>query len=357
MSIGKKIARLSKKDHRTRELSIQPPISKNQSTQVSSNQTFRYEINERVFLEYFYWFGFCYCGAVELTILQKWKEGLVNFIVESKRQLSLDARDTIKKVEQWQRQSCAMFDMVQQQILQNHDDRHESMDIAVNSNAHEKTFTKATVSGSSAKKSSTAAKKTPAIAKKPSVRTKKLKKIAKKTSVSAKAAPAAASKAFGKKPSTAAGTANKASTSSSKQKKANSSKGTAHGLTNQILPDLSSDSSSDESTENSPVSQKSSCPSMPGTSLSPIRQSYFCLLIITFFSFVDIRLFHSSSNWRNRERWQFERVYEKTNCWIDSRSREEETSKWFCSYTTINWVSNEKETYDGPQFRISDTHE
>lgn len=45
-----------------------------------------------------------------------------------------------------------------------------------------------------------------------------------------------------------------------------SSKGTAHDSTRQILnslPELSSESSSDESTENSPATQKATCPSMP----------------------------------------------------------------------------------------------
>lgn len=41
MSIGSKISRLS--DHPARKLSIQQPKSRQQSTQVSSNQTFRYK--------------------------------------------------------------------------------------------------------------------------------------------------------------------------------------------------------------------------------------------------------------------------------------------------------------------------
>lgn len=195
---------------------------------------------------------------------------MVNFIVEAKRQISLSASDTIKNVEQWKRQSCAMFDMVQHQVLRSHEDRHES--IAVNNNMDKKMSKKATVSGSSAKKSSTAAKK-------PYVRTKKLKKIAKKPSVTATAAPAAASKTLVKKPSTAVGTAKKTSTSSIEQKVANPSKGTAQGSTNHIsdfLPDLSSDSSSDEATENLPAAEKASCPSMPSMLLltNAVRQSH-----------------------------------------------------------------------------------
>lgn len=190
----------------------------------------------------------------------------MNFIAESKRQISLDARDTIKRVEQWQRQSCAMFDMVQQHILHNHDDRHESIE-AVNNKTNKKPSKNAIVSGSNAKKSSTAAKKPPAIAKKSSVRAKKLKKIAKKPPVTAKAPPAAASKPLVKKPSTSFGSAKKTSSISSiKQKVANSFKRTANGSTKQILnclPDLSSESSSDESTENLPVTEKATCPSMP----------------------------------------------------------------------------------------------
>lgn len=236
----------------------------------------------------------------------------MNFIAESKRQITLDARDTIKRVEQWQRQSCAMFDMVQQHILHNHDDRHES--IAVNNNTNEKPSKKVTVNGSSAKKSSTAAKKPPAIAKKTSVIAKKLKKIAKKPSMTAKVALAAASNTFTKKPSTAIGTAKKtSSTSSIKQKVANSSKGTAHNSVNQsldCLPDLSSDSSSDESTENLPVAKEVSCPSMPGmlllTNQSMIMIKYeksadFCMLTMNRLCFVEIGVFHSYSDRRNRE--------------------------------------------------------
>lgn len=189
----------------------------------------------------------------------------MNFIVESKRQILLNARDTIERVEQWQRQSCAMFDMVQQQILHNnlHDDRHEP--VAVKNK--KKTSKKSTVNRSSAKKSSIAAKKSTAIAKKASVTAKKPKVIAKKPSVTAKTASAAASKTPVKKPSTKTiGTVKKQSSSSIKRNVKNSPKKTAHSSAVRnlkCLPDSSSESSSDESTENVPIVEKATCPSMP----------------------------------------------------------------------------------------------
>lgn len=48
MSIGSRISQLSKKDHPARTLSIQPPITKNHSTQVSSNETFRNKIEKHI---------------------------------------------------------------------------------------------------------------------------------------------------------------------------------------------------------------------------------------------------------------------------------------------------------------------
>lgn len=181
----------------------------------------------------------------------------MNFIAQSKRQILLDARETIKRVEQWQRQTCALMDMVQQHVLHSHDDRHES--IAVTNNASEKPPKKTIVNGSSAKLPSRAAKKPPSIAKKSSVRSKKLKNVAKKSVVTAKAA---APKPLAKKPSRA----KKSSTSSIKQKAANSSKATANRSANLIsncLPEMTSDSSSEESGENVPIAKEATCPSMP----------------------------------------------------------------------------------------------
>lgn len=174
----------------------------------------------------------------------------MNFIAESKRQIMSDAQDTIKKVEQWQRQTCAMFDMVQQHIVHNlQDDRHES--IAVK-NVKKTSIKKPTV------------KKPTAIAKKPSLPPKKSTTIARKPSVLGKKPPSLASKTSMKKPSTKIGTAKKRS--SIIRKVVNSSKQNAHCSAQQILdclPDLSSDSSSEQSTEDVLVTEKVACPSMP----------------------------------------------------------------------------------------------
>lgn len=191
----------------------------------------------------------------------------MNFIVESKRQIGLDARDTIKRIEQWHRQSCAMLDMAQQHILQDLRDDHPEPTTVNNT---KKTSKKAALNRSSAKKSSIDVKKSTANAKKASETAKKSKKIAQKQSTTAKTAPAAASKAPKEKPPSATnGTAKKSSSSSAKQNVANSSKKSAHRSADQhlnCLPDLSSDSSSDdEPTENVPVAKTATCPSMPGT--------------------------------------------------------------------------------------------
>lgn len=183
----------------------------------------------------------------------------------------MDARESIKQIGQRERQLYAIFDMFQQHVLHSpQDDRHEPIAVKHLKNLSKKSA----VNRSSAKKSSIGAKKPSAIAKKASVKATKPKVVAKKQSVTAKTASTAASKAPVKKPSATPmkkpsnGTEKKQSSSSIKRnvEKSWKSKEIAHSSAAQIsncLPDLSSDSSSDESTENVPVVEKASCPSMP----------------------------------------------------------------------------------------------
>lgn len=190
---------------------------------------------------------------------------MANFIAESKRQTVSDAQETIRRIEQWQRQTCAIFDMVQQHFVHNlQDGRHES--VAVKN--VKKTAKKATSNKPPVKKLSV--RKSTAVAKKPSSTPKKSATIAKKPLVSAKAPTTSTvqSKTPMKKPSKSIGRPKKSSKSSTKQSVKKPSEGNARGSTEQnldCLPDLSSDSSSEESVNDVPAAavEKSSCPSMP----------------------------------------------------------------------------------------------
>lgn len=53
---------------------------------------------------------------------EKWKEDLLDFIVESKKQVDTEARNAIEMVEKWQQDTCARLDIVQQHIC---DTSHE----------------------------------------------------------------------------------------------------------------------------------------------------------------------------------------------------------------------------------------
>lgn len=173
-------------------------------------------------------------------------------------------------VEERQRQTCAMFDMVLQQIVHNlQDDRHESKKAVKNV---KKTLKKATVNKSSVKKSSV--KKSIAVVKKPSATPKKSTTIAKKPSVLAKTPSSTASKTPMKKPSTKIGAAKKSSTSSKKQNVETSAEQTLD-----CLPDLSSETPSEESIEDVSVAESVTCPSMPSM-LSHVNQSILDLIEI-----------------------------------------------------------------------------
>lgn len=184
---------------------------------------------------------------------------MLTFIAESKRQIALDARNSIKQVEQWERQTCAMFDMIQQHIVHNLQDdrrhRHESIEKSTVNGVKKASEPPATVRKSTVTKSSVAAKKLSAKIVKKTATTAK-KPIVAKTSVK-KAAPAPIVPA--KKRSTVS---IKRNVEKPPRKSADFAAERSHL---DGLPDLSSECSRQLSPENTPTrSEHSACPSMPG---------------------------------------------------------------------------------------------
>lgn len=191
----------------------------------------------------------------------------MNFIAESKRQIGLDAQNSIKQIRQWQRRTCAMFDMIRQHVVSNLQDdrRHHSYESIekLTVNGVKKASkpappppppSRATLDKSSVKKSSVAAKKSSVIVNKASVMAKK--PVALKKSVN-KAAPTPIVPA--KKSSTASIKRNV-----EKKPPKQSAASAAKRCRLDSLPDLSAECSRQQSPENTPVRSEPVCPSMPG---------------------------------------------------------------------------------------------
>lgn len=183
---------------------------------------------------------------------------MIKFITESKRQTMLDAQNAREKIEQWQRQTCAMFDMLQQHIVQNLQD--ESHVKSIVNGVKQPSKQPAIVNKSSVKTpSASVANKLSAIVKKATVTVKKpIKTFMKKAA--ATAPPLAPAPIVTEK---------KGSTTSIKRNAVKSSKQKADSPAKRhvnSLPNLDAECTREQTPEKMPVvSDRMACPSMPST--------------------------------------------------------------------------------------------
>lgn len=102
MSIGKKKSNLLPTKTPTRRVEIKKmPLVKKHSTEVMTQIKID-KMNKYI--------NSCF-------IKQKWKETMVNFIIESRKQIDCEARNAIKMIEKWQQNTCVQFDNIKNHIV------------------------------------------------------------------------------------------------------------------------------------------------------------------------------------------------------------------------------------------------